>query len=600
MSFFTELKRRNVIRVAILYAVSAWILLQITEVLTSLLPVPEWTGALVILLLALGFFPALIFAWAYELTPDGIRREKDVDRSMSITGQTAERMNTLIIVLLVVAIATVVVDRMLPEKGVNPAASEAAVEALSDGRPSIAVLPFADLSPDKNQQYFTDGIAEELLNVLVRVDGLRVASRTSSFALRDSGMSVPQLAEELGVQHILEGSMRKDGDQIRVTAQLIRAENDEHLWSENFNRELKDIFRIQDEIASEIVAALQVSLGVGAEMVEVAVNEGTENIDAYDLFLRANELFVSRSDIAGSIELFTQAIQIDPNFARAWEGLAAAEIVFDDWEDYDGVDHWALAESAAKKALAINPELSMANLVLGSLAEEPGRDFVTAMAYYDLALEKDSKNTTAWLWRGMLLYGTGFFADAKESLGRCLEIDPGYLNCKQHLAMAYALAGDMRTADELLAQTVVEGFFSLTEAFVPFYGWNGDQLAAALLANRNGTLTGAPVKYWLLALQNPGEDHSHGYERVKSWQQSDHGVSPRLTYIFMTEYALAAGRFEDVSYLPFAAWAPEGEAFRRSPHFTRVARDTGILRYWQEKGFPPQCGPDGEDGVRCD
>ena len=598
MSFFTELKRRNVIRVAILYAVSAWILLQITEVLTSLLPVPDWTGALVILLLALGFFPALIFAWAYELTPDGIRREKDVDRSISITGQTAERMNTLIIVLLVVAIATVVVDRMLPEKAAKTVAGQVATGA--DSRPSIAVLPFADLSPDKNQQYFTDGIAEELLNVLVRVDGLRVASRTSSFAMRDSGLSVPQLADELGVQHILEGSVRKDGDRIRVTAQLIRAQNDEHLWSENFDRELKDIFKIQDEIASDIVTALQVSLGVGVAADNIEVEEGTDNIDAYDLFLRANELFVSRSDIAGSIELFTQATQIDPNFARAWEGLAAAEIVFEDWEDYDGVDHWALAESAAKKALAINPELSMANLVLGSLAEEPGRDFVTAMAYYDLALEKDSKNTTAWLWRGMLLYGMGFFADAKESLARCLEIDPGYLNCKQHLAMAHALAGDMRTADELLAQTVVEGFFSLTEAFVPFYGWKGDQLAAALLANRNGTLTGAPVKYWLMALQNPGADHSQGYERVKSWQQSNHGVSPRLVNIFMTEYALATGRFEDVSYLPFAAWAPEGEAFRRSPHFDRVARETGSLRFWQQKGFPPQCEPEGEDGVRCD
>lgn len=598
MSFFAELKRRNVIRVAVLYGVSAWILLQIAEVLTSLLPVPEWTGSLVILLVGLGFFPVLIFAWAYELTPDGIKREKDVDRTASITGQTAERMNRLIVILLVVAIGTVAIDRLLPEQA--SVTENVPLAPTADSRPSIAVLPFADLSPDKNQQYFTDGIAEELLNVLVRVDGLRVASRTSAFALRDSGLSVPELAQELGVQHILEGSVRKDGDQIRVTAQLIRAQNDEHLWSENFNRELKDIFKIQDEIASEIVAALQVSLGVGAEKVEVAVDEGTDNIDAYDLFLRANELFVSRSDIAGSIELFQQATQIDPNFARAWEGMAAAEIVFTSWEDYDGVNHEALAEVAAKRALAINPELSMAHTVLGSLAEFPGKDFVEAMDYYDLALGKDSKNTTTWLWRGMLHYKLGFFEKATEDLQRCLEIDPGYLNCKQHLAMAFALSGDLEAADELLAQTVVEGFFSLAEGFVPFYVDKGDLLAAALLANRNGSFATVPIKYWIRALQNPQADHSLAYERVKSWQTSATDIHPQLKEGFLTEVALATGHYEDISFLPASAWSPMGTAFRQSPHFARVVREEGDLRYWQERGFPPQCRPEGEDGVHCD
>jgi len=209
VSLFAELKRRNVIRIAILYLVSSWVLLQLTDVLASLLNAPDFAGSIVVLLLLLGFFPALIFAWVYEMTPEGLKREADVDRTHSQTPATGKKINTVIVVLLVIAIGGLVADRLIPERDVEVDdvlvdSLEAPIDALS-----IAVLPFADLSQDQDQQYFTDGLSEELLNLLVRVDDLRVASRTSSFAYRGSTLGIPEISKALRVGHILEGSVRK-------------------------------------------------------------------------------------------------------------------------------------------------------------------------------------------------------------------------------------------------------------------------------------------------------------------------------------------------------------------------------------------------------
>ena len=344
MSLFEELKRRNVIRVGILYLVAAWLLLQLTDVLSSLLPVPESTGSLVILLLVLGFFPVMIFAWVYEMTPEGLKREVDIDRSQSVTPDTGKKINTLIVVLLVLAIAGLVADRLIPESSLDTdvAAVELAEAPLSVDDRSIAVLPFADLSPDQDQQYFTDGLSEELLNLLVRVDELRVASRTSSFAFRGSTLGIPEISKALNVGHILEGSVRKDGDRIRITAQLIEAGTDTHLWSENFDREFTDIFAIQDEIANAIVKALTGELGMGSEKA-VTVEAATENLDAYEMYLTARELFTKRDQLPESIRLFQKAVELDPNFARAWAGLAAVEAVIYDYVFDDGIDHFPLA-----------------------------------------------------------------------------------------------------------------------------------------------------------------------------------------------------------------------------------------------------------------
>ena len=381
MTFIAELKRRNVIRVAILYLVSSWVLLQLTDVLSSLLSVPAWAGSLVVMLLTLGFVPALLFAWVYEMTPEGLKREKDVDRTRSITGESAHKINTLITVLLVIAIAGLVIDRLIPEQETaSPAATEQASstsEAPSqpltadDALASIAVLPFDDLSPDQDQRYFTDGISEELLNVLVRVDGLRVASRTSAFTYRGKDQNIPEIARELGVATVLEGSVRKDGDRIRITAQLIDGVTDRHLWSQTYDRDLVDIFKIQDEIANAIVDSLKDKLGINPTEKAVNVVAATDNLDAYDLFLKAQALFQARQSLNTSIELFTRATELDPGFARAWAGLASTLTVIDNWIPSD-VDHKPQARAAAQRALEIDPDLSMPYAVLGNLGY--GRD----------------------------------------------------------------------------------------------------------------------------------------------------------------------------------------------------------------------------------
>ena len=609
MSLIQELKRRNVIRVGVLYLIAAWLLLQLTDVLSSLLPVPESAGSLVIMLLVLGFFPVVIFSWVYEMTPEGLKREVDIDRSQSVTPETGKKINTVIVVLLVLAIGGMITDRLIPEVSVEAGvAADALVEApveapspvahLSDDR-SIAVLPFADLSQGQDQQYFTDGLSEELLNLLVRVDDLHVASRTSSFAYRGSTLSVPEISSALKVNHILEGSVRKDGDRIRITAQLIEAATDRHLWSENFDRELIDIFAIQDEIANAIVNALTGKLGVGNDRV-VTVEAATENLDAYEMYLTARELFINRENIPESIRLFRKAVELDPNFARAWAGLGAAEAVGNDWIAGDDIDHSPLAQQAAEKALSLNPDLSMPLAVLGLVAANVDHDLVASLNYLAAALEKDPKNTTAWLWQGLRQKQAGFIDAAMESLRQCLAIDSGYQNCRQHLAHAHLIKGDTETAIELANETFEHIFHSISDSFVPTFVRTGHRSLALHIADARLGSAGAPVIEWIRAIENPDADNSSGFARLQDWErQTKSGEklwSVAGIYLTFRAYDELAEFTHATQYL---LWNPDAEEFRRSPQFKTVIRRTGVYDYWQERGYPPQCKPVGDDDFEC-
>ena len=598
MTIFQELKRRNVIRVGALYLVAAWLLLQLTDVLSSLLPVPEWTGSLVFLLLAIGFLPVMLFAWVYEMTPEGLKREADIDRSKSITSSTGHKINTVIIVLLVLAISGLVADRLIPETSGVTEATETAPEVAATDDTSIAVLPFADLSADKDQQYFTDGLSEELLNLLVRVNGLRVASRTSSFAYRDSTLGVPNISKALNVGHVLEGSVRKDGDRIRITAQLIEAGTDSHLWSENFDRELVDIFAIQDEIANAIVGALAGQLNLGSDKA-VTVEAATDNLDAYEMYLAGRELYLSRIDLGESIRLLQAAVELDPNFARAWEGLAAAEIIGDAWLVADGIDHLALAEEAANRALVLNPDLSMPMAVLAILAQLRDKDVVGSLELYEDAIARDPKNTTAWLWKGILFDIAGFMDEAIEAFQQCLAIDPGYLNCKQIMAKSYLSKGDIETALRFHNETLEHVFHSTSHAFIPTYVRTGHRLLAVHIADAKLGHDNAPVIEWIRAIENPDGDNSAGYARLKDWERrTDTGLDLHSIYnVFLTfkDYdELVAG--DGTRWL---SWLPEAEEFRASPQFKQFIVDSGIFAFWQSYGFPPQCRPIGDDNFAC-
>jgi TolB-like protein len=533
------------------------------------------------------------------MTPEGLKREVDVDRSQSQTPATGKKINTVIVVLLVIAIGGLVADRLIPEPGIEvddvlADSLEAPIDDLS-----IAVLPFADLSQNQDQQYFTDGLSEELLNLLVRVDDLHVASRTSSFAYRGSTLGIPEISKALRVGHVLEGSVRKDGDRIRITAQLIEADTDRHLWSENFDREFVDIFAIQDEIANAIVQALTGKLGVGAERA-ISVAAATANLDAYEMYLTARELFLKRTDLAESIRLYRAAIELDPSFIRAWEGLAAVEVVGNDWIR-DDIDHNPLAREAAEKALALDPDLSMPLAVLGMISADVDRDMIGTIDYLEAALEKDPRSTTAWLWLGIWQFGLGFFDEAARSLKTCISLDPGYLNCRQHLANVYLTTGDVDTALKLNETPMENVFDSISDALVSTYVRRGQRYLAVRIADQRMGYAGAPVIEWIRAIENPDGDNSTGLARLKDWErQNRSGVAiwQAIPYAWLSFRAWDEITRNAPKHA-YLLWHPDGGEFRKTDAYEAVVRESGVLAYWQARGFPPQCKPVGDDGFEC-
>jgi len=336
VSFFSELKRRNVFRVGIAYAVTAWILLQVADLVLENLSAPPIVMKVFMLALAIGFPVALIFAWAFELTPEGIKLEKDVDRSKSITHVTAQRMNRNIIIALAIAVVLLLVDKFTPDIDTGAEPATARVESAAAPAPqaeeeekSIAVLPFVDMSPNGDQGYFADGISEEILNVLVKTHTLKVAGRTSSFQFRGRSEDLRTIGEQLGVENILEGSIRKANNRVRITAQLVKASDGFHLWSETYDRDLTDIFAIQDEIARAITDALAIQLNL-ADTGKRLVSASTGNMDAYDRYLEARSLIAKREDFQRAIELLDEATRMDPEFAEGitWTSTASGSRIW--------------------------------------------------------------------------------------------------------------------------------------------------------------------------------------------------------------------------------------------------------------------------------
>lgn len=325
MSLLAELRRRNVIRVAGLYLVSAWLLVQVAGVLLPTFEAPAWVMKSLVALLALGFVPALLFSWAFELTPDGLRRESQVDRSQSIVDRTARKLDVAVIVLLLCVGALLLWMRFRPPpagaapavaaSAPAPAKAAKATAAITDK--SIAVLPFADFSRGGDQAWFADGLAEEILNALARTPDLAVSARTSSFKYKGSTLAVPQIARELGVAYVLEGSVRGDAKRVRVTAQLIRAADGFHLWSQTFDRDATDIISIQEELAREIATVMQTSMDPKAlaDMAQV----GTQSVEAYQAYLRGVAAPATPSEEAfeESYRHFERARALDPRFAAA-------------------------------------------------------------------------------------------------------------------------------------------------------------------------------------------------------------------------------------------------------------------------------------------
>ena len=382
MSLFTELKRRNVLRVAAAYVVIGWLVLQVADIIIGFVGAPEWVGQLLISLLVLGFIPTMIFAWIFDVTPEGVKRD---DSNARNGGEEARRLDYAtigaVVILACLTFYQMAVDRKDEPSPVDIAETQAvtAISAREDTvaemadppspaanapENSIAVLAFENMSAEADNEFFSDGISEEILNQLARIPELKVSARTSAFRFKNSDSSVEQIAGELNVRHVLEGSVRRAGEQVRVTAQLIDASNGFHLWSESFDRQLTDIFAIQDEIANSIVSALQDTLpGLEAPVDDVT---GTDSIEAYNAFLQGRYFLHKRGrqNIQRAIELLEEAVRLDPGFADAQAQLARALSV--GWGD----DDLPRALAAAEQALALAPDSAMALMAFASAVEE--------------------------------------------------------------------------------------------------------------------------------------------------------------------------------------------------------------------------------------
>lgn len=425
MDFFSELKRRNVFRVGAVYLAVSWLLTQIAGSLESAIGLPGWFDGMVVALLALGFPVAILLAWAFELTPDGLKRTAEVAAGDSIATKTGRRLDYVLLGAAALAIVVVAADRLAPRKDAPTAVASgsAPAGAVLDDK-SIAVLPFVDLSPEGDQEYFADGLSEELLNVLAQSQDLRVAGRTSSFAYKGRNVDLREIGEALGVAHILEGSVRKSGQRIRVTAQLIKASDGYHIFSDSYDRNLADIFAVQDDIAGKIGETLMARLSG-----DTAQETAPAALEAYDLYLLARQRIYTRESapMHEADELLDRALAIDPDYAPALAQKAILSLLLSsaggaygdrpiqesiakakEYIDRALAQAPDLAEGHAgqglllyhqnapleeierplKRALSINPSLSDAQLWLGNAANRHG-EYDRALALYEALFERD-------------------------------------------------------------------------------------------------------------------------------------------------------------------------------------------------------------------
>jgi len=444
MSLFAELKRRNVFRIGIAYGITSWVLLQIIDVVGPILELPPWTPKLVLVLLGVGFFPALIFAWAFELTPEGLKREKDVERTESITASTGRKLDRIIIGILSIAIVLLLVDRHTGEK---PVPTSAAI-----GK-SIAVLPFVNMSSDPEQEYFSDGITEEILNSLAAVKELKVAGRTSSFAFKGQNDDLRRIGETLGVDNILEGSVRKSGETVRITAQLIQVEDGFHLWSETYDRRLNDVFQIQEEIATEILTQLRATLL--DEEVEAFEPQAT-NPEVYDRYLLARQRLYNRSrpSIENAVELLDEAIALDPRYAPALAQRGIATLFLSD-RSYGSIPE-AEAQRQGKRyidqALEIDPQLAEAWAGLGLYHTNRQSEHEQAIDALTRALDLNPNLIDASNWLYIVLNGIGENVAAREIIEDMLERDPLYKPAFGNGVQTFNNFGMRQKAEEVIAR----------------------------------------------------------------------------------------------------------------------------------------------------
>jgi TolB-like protein/Tfp pilus assembly protein PilF len=604
MSFFAELKRRNVFKVAAAYIIVGWLIMQAGEVMAPALRLPDWINSALAFFLILGFPLALFFAWAFEMTPEGIRKEKDVDRSQSITHATGQKLNYSIIALLIIALAYFVWESRFQARDVDPASSDVElVEVPSDAQTksdvsaetrdqqtadknSIAVLPFINMSDDASNEFFSDGITEELLNLLAKIPDLKVTSRSSVFSFKGQNPDIPTVAKKLNVAHVLEGSVRKAGNRVRITAQLIKADTDVHIWSETYDRELNDVFAIQDEISREVVNALQIKLLGEAPRV---ISTDTE---AYTLYLRGKYLEAqdNRESWEAAESTFRAAIEIDPEYAPAWSGLSVALGSLANFGYIDLHEGMEAARQASVHALELDDSLAEAWASLAHIQQAFDWNWSRAEGSVRTALQYGPRNVIALEAAATILRGLGRFDEATHYAQQSVELDPLSISSLRTLAITYWASGRYPDAQEVLQQ-ILELYPEQVsvKAFLAAQSLLQEKPEEALLYLLNDSdniwqrLVSTMVLYTLdhqdesnrklqQLIENDNDVWAFQIGEIHAWRGNPDAAFEALE----RAYENKDGGFTQVLYSPYLV------TLHDDPRWERILDKVGLLKYWQE------------------
>ncbi len=608
MSLFKELKRRNVVRVGIAYVVASWLVAQVLQLAFETFGTPDWMMKTVLVLMAMGLPFVLFFSWAFELTPEGLKREKDVDRTQSITPRTGKKLDRVTIVVLVLALAYFAVDKFVLDPTRDAEMVQAATQTIAEpatsvapvsGTPeqSIAVLPFVNMSDDKD--YFADGLSEELLNLLAKIPDLKVAGRTSSFAFKGKNEDLRTIGEALSVSHVLEGSVRRSGERLRITAQLIKVDDGYHIWSETYDRQMADIFDIQDDVAQAITEALKLHLTANAE-------RPTQNTQAYALYLEALALSIAREEdeINQGLVMLDRAIELDPRFAEAWELKATFYWQAGGWA-MDNSEAQRLTYEAASKALELDPSLNEAR-TFASAANPDTQSSDYTIEPFETLVKAEPANANALIPLTYGLMMAGYFNEVLALTDRIIELEP-------LAAIGYIRKGEALSAagrrEEAQAAWLKAGELGGEQAY---FHLSTDQLIAG-----NDELA---ADYYSAALQLIGADPEVVRSEIQNARDPDTGkafldnwivesvanasttgetIVPYFQYLYfgyLDDYfaAIKNLRGKGTGWTNAEILEADGIVFRRlgytrHPAYLENAESDGLFELWDKRGAPDHC-----------
>ena len=460
MSLLQELQRRNVIRVATAYIVVAWLITQVVETIFPAFGFSDKAVRTVVIVFSIGFIPALIAAWVFELTPEGLKLDKNIDQSSGSSRKKSHSLDRLIIVVLVLGVTYFALDKFVlaPERAEDreaAVAEQAKAEAIVGyyGNRSIAVLPFVNMSSDSEQEYFAEGISEEILNLLAHIRELRVISRSSAFAMKGMNLEIPEIAERLGVAHILEGSVRKSGNMVRVTAQLIEAHTDTHLWSQTYDRELENLFAIQDEIAADVASNLQIKL------LKPLPQSRVVDPEVYGLTRQASQIQEVRSQgLGGKMKLLLdRALAIDPDYIPALELMTYANYFLEKDGVIDSPKYEERYEETKRRILSLEPDNGFIDSTEAFRAAYTESDLQKAAALFESAMRKDPADPNIMRLAGVFARHLGRSEDSIRILQHVAAIDPLCFQCLYQLSRSYLYSEQYEKAENARTRYLATG-----------------------------------------------------------------------------------------------------------------------------------------------